>query len=177
MKVENKTSSEKEQSFKLNVKTKNKTLKIKSTMPINRIRQFQKNGIDELEKMTESELEEMINYANTKYHEGNGGEPVMTDNEYDIMKETMEKMYPENIVLQKIGADVKKNKIVLPYSMPSMDKIKPDTNSLEKWCNKYNGPYVISAKADGVVVCFQLKMVNKNYIRVVMVQKVVILHI
>ena len=31
-----------------------------------------------------------------------------------------------------------------------MDKIKPDTNVLEKWCNKYNGPYVISAKADGV---------------------------
>ena len=36
--------------------------------------------------MTEKELEEMIEYANTKYH-GEGENPtaaIMTDNEYDI---------------------------------------------------------------------------------------------
>ena len=38
----------------------------------------------------------------------------------------------------------------LPYQMWSMDKIKPDTDALPKWCKKYKGPYVISCKVDGV---------------------------
>ena len=35
---------------------------------------------------------------------------------------------------------LKKNKVKLPYEMWSMDKIKPDTNALNKWKEKYNGP-------------------------------------
>ena len=31
-----------------------------------------------------------------------------------------------------------------------MDKIKPDTNVLLNWKQKYTGPYVISCKLDGV---------------------------
>ena len=34
--------------------------------------------------------------------------------------------------------------------MGSMDKIKPDTNALSNWNSKYNGPYVLSCKLDGV---------------------------
>ena len=34
--------------------------------------------------------------------------------------------------------------------MPSMDKIKPDTNALSKWKAKYAGPYILSAKLDGI---------------------------
>jgi NAD-dependent DNA ligase len=34
--------------------------------------------------------------------------------------------------------------------MGSMDKIKPDTNALISWTNKYKGPYMISCKLDGV---------------------------
>ena len=34
--------------------------------------------------------------------------------------------------------------------MSSMDKIKPDTNALPLWKNKYKGPYVISWKVDGI---------------------------
>jgi NAD-dependent DNA ligase len=34
--------------------------------------------------------------------------------------------------------------------MPSMDKIKPDTNALTQWKEKYSGPYVLSCKLDGV---------------------------
>ena len=32
----------------------------------------------------------------------------------------------------------------------SMDKVKPDTNKLKNWLKKYNGPYVISDKLDGI---------------------------
>jgi NAD-dependent DNA ligase len=34
--------------------------------------------------------------------------------------------------------------------MASMDKIKPDTNALALWSQKYKGPYVLSCKLDGV---------------------------
>jgi NAD-dependent DNA ligase len=34
--------------------------------------------------------------------------------------------------------------------MPSMDKIKPDTDALDKWMKKYTGNYVLSCKLDGV---------------------------
>ena len=34
--------------------------------------------------------------------------------------------------------------------MGSMDKIKPDTDALDKWKKKYKGKYIISGKLDGV---------------------------
>ena len=74
----------------------------------------------------------------------------MSDNEYDIIKEYMEVKYPTNEVLTNIGANVTKNKVELPYKMASMDKIKPDTNALATWRQKYKGPYVLSCKLDGV---------------------------
>ena len=76
----------------------------------------------------------------------------MSDNEYDITKEFIQTKYPKNEALTQIGAPIltKKNKVTLPYNMPSMDKIKPDTNALSSWKQKYSGPYLISCKLDGV---------------------------
>jgi NAD-dependent DNA ligase len=62
----------------------------------------------------------------------------------------MERNYPNNLVLEGVGAKVEKNKVTLPYEMASMDKIKPDTAALHSWKSKYNGPYVLSCKLDGV---------------------------
>ena len=49
--------------------------------------------------------------------------------------------------------------------MPSMDKIKPSTNALEKWLTKYNDPndYVISGKLDGISGLYVVKNGEKNY--------------
>jgi NAD-dependent DNA ligase len=74
----------------------------------------------------------------------------MTDNEYDIVREYAENKYPENETIKQIGAPIEKNKVTLPYNMPSMDKIKPDTGALANWMGKYSGPYVLSCKLDGV---------------------------
>ena len=40
------------------------------------------------------------------------------------------------------GADISDNdkQKVMPYEMPSMDKIKPTTNALDNWLQKYNEP-------------------------------------
>ena len=112
------------------------------------ITNFKENGITILDSLNEKELSEMIVLASDKYYNSNN--PFMTDNEYDIVKEYIEKKYPKNVEVDLIGAPVKKNKVSLPYEMPSMDKIKPDSNALSNWMNKYKGPYVLSCKLDGV---------------------------
>ena len=109
---------------------------------------FKENGIAVLEKMNEKELENMIHVANDQYY--NTKKPMLTDAEYDIIVEYMERTYPNNPILEGVCAKVEKNKVTLPYEMASMDKIKPDTGALTSWKNKYSGPYVLSCKLDGV---------------------------
>ena len=101
----------------------------------------------DLDSLTEEELTDMLNYANTMYR---NFQPIMTDNEYDILEDYIKEKYPNNKALTQIGAPVTKNKVTLPYFMGSMDKIKPDTNALQIWKAKYQGPYVLSCKLDGV---------------------------
>ena len=108
---------------------------------------FKKNGISVLESLNEKVLSELLREANRAYY---NEEPFFTDNQYDIVKEFVEKKYPSNPVLHEIGAPVERNKVTLPYPMGSMDKIKPDTNALANWTAKYKGPYVLSCKLDGV---------------------------
>jgi len=128
-------------------KAKIKTLKIKKFNYVKTIEEFKTQGVDILETLDENELEKILKNANKAYY---NEKPLMTDNQYDIIKEYMEKKYPKNQILQEIGAPIEKNKVKLPYEMWSMDKIKPDTNALKEWIIKYNGPYLLSCKLDGV---------------------------
>ena len=113
------------------------------------VNKFKKNGISVIESLSEKELQDVLDYTNNAYR---NMEPIMTDNEYDIIHDYMEAKYPNNPILNEIGApiaiEVEKNKAVLPYSMGSMDKRKPDTNELENWKQKYKGAYVLSCKLD-----------------------------
>jgi DNA ligase (NAD+) len=108
---------------------------------------FKKNGISVLETLNENQLSSILREANKAYY---NQEPFMTDNEYDIVKEYIEKKYPSNKAFVEIGAQVERNKVTLPYNMGSMDKIKPDTSALTNWTTKYHGPYILSCKLDGV---------------------------
>jgi DNA ligase (NAD+) len=117
---------------------------------INNINQFKRDGIAVLEQLGEKELSDIILYANDNYYNGEKDAILLTDNQYDIIKEYIKNKYSNNQAVKEIGAKVHKNKVTLPYHMPSMDKIKPDTNVLSKWMKKYNGPYVLSCKLDGV---------------------------
>jgi NAD-dependent DNA ligase len=110
--------------------------------------EFKTKGFAYLESLTEKQLADMVKVANDYYY--NTKTSLLTDNEYDIVKEYLERKYPKNAVLEAIGAPIIKNKVKLPYEMASMDKIKPDTNAVVGWMKKYKGPYVISCKLDGV---------------------------
>ena len=113
-----------------------------------KIREFQLHGIDYLDNLTEKEISKLIKECNDAFFNGTS---IVNDNEYDIIKEYMEQKYPNNTTLNQIGADVKgKNKVTLPYFMPSMNKIKSDSKSLDNWVKKYKGKYIITPKLDGV---------------------------
>jgi DNA ligase (NAD+) len=111
------------------------------------LERFKHEGISVLDKLNEKMLTDMIRYSNSVYY---NSQEVLTDNQYDIIKEYTTKKFPSNVVITEIGADVLRNKAQLPYEMASMDKIKPDTNALSEWTQKYKGPYILSCKLDGV---------------------------
>lgn len=134
---------------------KNKTLKKPSTLfpgAIKMVDSFKAKGISVLKTMTETQLTEIIKLANTKYYCDE--DPVFTDSEYDIIREYILEKYPDNKEA-KAGhtqciIENSKTKVKLPYELWSMDKIKPSTDAVTKWTKQYKGPYVISAKLDGI---------------------------
>jgi len=135
---------------------KNKTLKKKNIILIEKnddddsvqlLEEFSKKGISVLNTLDQDELTNMLQYASKQYY---NHIPVLTDNQFDIIKNFIETKFPANKVTKEIGAEVERNKVVLPYEMASMDKIKPDTNALSNWCQKFAKPYVLSCKLDGV---------------------------
>jgi len=85
----------------------------------------------------------------------NTGQSIISDADFDILRETLQERDPENEYLKKVGApiqdqDQERIKIQLPYPMGSLDKIKPEKTNLDAWLKKYKGPYVLSDKLDGV---------------------------
>ena len=129
---------------------KNKTLKKKLVIKFNNIENFKKEGLSYLKTLDEESLSAMIRKANNEYYCNN--KSILTDNEYDILREYTASKYPENEAVKEghTKCDIVKNKVELPYEMWSMDKIKPDTEALPKWMKKYKGPYVLSGKLDGI---------------------------
>jgi len=142
---------------------KNKTIKKSkdSFSVLNEITNFKKNGISLLQVLTEEQLSDIIEYANNKYYCEE--DPVFTDTEYDIIREYVLEKYPTNEIAKsghtKCKLTITKNKVTLPYELWSMDKIKPTTNAVAKWSATYSGPYVISAKLDGISALY---VNNKN---------------
>jgi len=91
----------------------------------------------------------ILEYANEQYH---NNQSIISDDIYDMLIDLIKDLDPTNKILKKIGAKINtKNKVKLPYTMFSMDKIKStDQNIINKWKTKFDGPYVCSDKLDGV---------------------------
>jgi DNA ligase (NAD+) len=96
--------------------------------------------------MDSSKLAALLAEANEAYR--NSGSPIMTDAEYDALKEELEAMDPHHPFLSQVGAVAASGrKTVLPYWMGSLDKVKP--GKVEKKTQGFQGA-VISEKLDGV---------------------------
>ena len=133
-------------------KKKNFTLKKTPVDGKKLINSFKKEGASFLNALVEDELSAMIRAANNAYYCNN--DPLMTDNQYDILREYTGKKFPNNKAVKEghtaCNIEIEKHKVKLPYEMWSMDKIKPDTGALKKWMAKFPPPYLLSCKLDGV---------------------------
>ena len=138
-----------------NIKNQNTQIKsrnIKNEI-IEHLNNLKSQGITSLASLSIEELTLMLKEALTNYYISDSKEnSLLTDNEYDILREYILKKDPNNVTAKEQHTQIKldKSKVKLPYEMWSMDKIKPDTNAIDKFKKKYKGPYVISAKLDGV---------------------------
>jgi len=137
-------------------KTKKKSPKKKNSaaeirLGKRKIKEFLENGQPVLEEFNEETLSAMIRAANKNYYCNN--KPLMTDEEYDILKEFIEDNYPDNVAITEghtmCSVAVEKKKMQLPFEMWSMDKFKTE-EKINLWLNQYKGPFIISAKVDGV---------------------------
>ncbi len=135
--------------------TKMAITKERQLVALSNIESFKTNGLSFIESFSQADLDDMLVVANDMYYNQgvDGKKPVMTDNEYDIVKEFTSSKFPKDLVVDAVGAPIagkKLNKVKLPFEMWSMDKIKPDSGSLATWKKKYVGGYVVSVKLDGV---------------------------
>ena len=115
------------------------------------INNFKKTGTNALKTLSVDNFTHILRELTKAYHNQS---PLLTDAEYDIIKDYFELTEPlaYSSWSKEVGAPLEqnKNKAILPYQMGSMDKIKPDTNILFSWTKKFQGPYVLSCKLDGV---------------------------
>jgi DNA ligase (NAD+) len=144
-----------------NMRKGSNNIKYIEDLPINL---YEKQGIKYLKKLTNNELDKLYIEASDNYYNSTI-DTILDDSMFDILKDYIKEVNPTSNVLKTIGANIciNKSKVKLPYFMGSMDKIKPDTDSLKKWKVKYKDDYVITAKLDGVSGLYELKE-NKEYL-------------
>lgn len=136
------------------------------------INNFKTSGISMLKSTSLKKLQTLIDDCNSAYY-NHQSSPILTDNEFDMLKEYVDRVSGGALGHGTVGAPIDASsahkKVVLPYLMASMDKIKPDTNALGCWKKKYKfkgGRNVVSVKLDGVSGLFSTENgVAKLYTR------------
>ena len=81
-----------------------------------------------------------------KYHEGF---PKISDSYYDKLKGLFRQDYPTNPYNGFVGVSVDDNKVKLPFTLGSLNKVKTD-GSCQKWIKDNEGEKVYWSKLDGV---------------------------
>ena len=95
------------------------------------------------------ELVKKLRAASDAYY--NTGKSLMTDNEYDELRDELIQRSPSHPFLKEVGAAVGSGAIALPYIMASLNKIKPGTGAVESFKVKSTGKiWVLSEKLDGI---------------------------
>jgi len=118
-------------------------------MIIELIKKLKKDPYNVTNAFNQKEIEEIILVSADKYY--NTGESIIEDAVYDMLIDFLKSKFPKSKVLKTVGSTIKaKNKVKLDYHLGSMDKIKPPSKVLDKWKEKFAGPYYLTEKLDGI---------------------------
>lgn len=113
------------------------------------IHQILDNPAKYAQKIPINRLVKLLETLSHYYYETS--EPLIPDSLYDVIIHVLEERDPSNPFLVKTGVlPASLARVKLPYPMPSLDKIKADSNAIDRWKKKYGGPYVLSDKLDGI---------------------------
>lgn len=123
------------------------------------VQEFKKDPNDFIENNNIKNIVKLAKYLSKQYYDS---EHIVSDAEHDLLVEAIEFLDPKNSFLKDVGTDSKKNNIIeLPFYMGSMDKVKT-SKGISDWVSKYNGPYYISDKLDGISALLELDKKNGN---------------
>jgi len=100
-----------------------------------------------INSISDGELLSLRNRANVAYY--NSGEHCLSDDRYDIIVDIL-------VGDDMIGAIVAENRVILPYFMGSLNKIKTgQVSELKRWADKnVCDSYIVEDKIDGVSCLF-----------------------
>jgi NAD-dependent DNA ligase len=127
------------------------------------LEEFLANPYEFVESASVKDLVQIAKLADIAYY--NNDEPIMSDDEYDLVRDRIKQLDPSNPYLTKPAHQAveltqtitNKEKITLPYPMGSMNKFKPqDVDSIKLFKSSYPGPWIISEKLDGVSALYVL---------------------
>ncbi len=110
-----------------------------------------------IENASIKDLVEIAKQADIAYY--NNDEPIISDQEYDLIRDRIIELEPSNPYLSKpahqqiviTNTITNKEKAELPETMGSMNKFKPENaEQIVQFANKFPGPWIVSDKLDGV---------------------------
>jgi DNA ligase (NAD+) len=101
----------------------------------------------------ETDIRTVISHLKTLYH--NEGTSPWSDMTYDMVCEILKEEYGWDVESGKsVGSTIiHGEEVALPYYMGSMNKYKTEKEIIN-WMKKYKGPYMVSAKLDGISALF-----------------------
>ena len=129
------------------------TKSAKTMLKINII-SLQKNPAACLDAFSEEECVKIMRYFDRKYHDD--GDSPISDAVYDAMRDFVFTKWPNNPYNKKVGylpssSVGRKTKATLPFCMPSLDKVKPESDAIRVFLDKHKGvSFVVSNKIDGI---------------------------
>lgn len=96
----------------------------------------------------QEKLAKEILKARQAYNEGN---PIISDDEYDLLMGRLEKLNKDHPALNRHETPIDTGDVTLPFALPSLAKVRPDSGA-EEWLerNKYQCGLVVSCKLDGL---------------------------
>lgn len=117
------------------------------------LKKLKENPVEISKKLKLESLQNLLKQAVKYYYEN--PEPLISDTVYDILLEELENRDKDSSFLKQIGHKSSTDKVLLPYFMGSMDKIKTK-EQVKNWMSKYleleekERGFIITSKLDGI---------------------------